>query len=60
MRTILSFVVAGLLALAMVRFGTPTSYVGIDSSNLGSIMGLTGSVFDIVPQSPCHAGCYFQ
>jgi hypothetical protein len=60
MRTMVGFVVAGLLALAMVSFGTPTSYMGFDSFNLGSIKGLTGSVFDIVPKSPCHGGCYFQ
>jgi hypothetical protein len=59
MRTMLCLAVAVLFAIAVIGFGRPSSLVDIDSSNLGSVLGMAGSVFDLVPKSPTCPACIF-
>ena len=60
MRTILSLTVGFLFAIAVVGFGArDSSFFEIDSFNVGSVLGMAGSAFDLTPKSPTCPTCIF-
>ena len=59
MRTMLSLAVGVLLAIGMVSFDARNqSALDMDAYNLGSLAGMLGSVFTVVPKSPQCPSCF--